>query len=280
MCHNLAFPGRVLMPNGVTIWVLALIVTKTKGITRAMHRIFLACLVGSLSLISTGCLLSGNYHSAKPIGKGESAFGMNFSATSYEVDDSRIAVPNLIPELTYHIGMSDDLEVGGRVAIGALAIEGDAKFRFYKSDNLHLAIAPALAYQSLLVIEGLTLRMPVIATVDVAPNFGFTVAGFGSTTRYSEVNADDSDSDFGPFSGSWVSTGVALGVELRGETFEIRPSLEFTRFAYRYDDSNSDVDGFNTVNLLVHIAFIGGREKKQLNRIEQKLDGMAPQPQY
>src|SRR5512140_508339 len=63
-----------------------------------------------------GCLMSGNYHSAKTLGKGESQVGLTFSATRYDhvsTDNSTnppttttesIVLPELLPEITYHGG--------------------------------------------------------------------------------------------------------------------------------------------------------------------------------
>lgn len=233
------------------------------------------------------CLMSGNYHSAKTLEKGESEFGVTFSGTTYEKtvtnsdgSTSRLnaTIPNIIPELTFHLGMSDNLEAGGRVSIGALGMEGDVKYRFYHGDKLHLAIAPAIGGQAFILIEGGYVRLPVILTYELADNFDFTIAGFGASAHYNSISSDFSD-----FKGTLVSSGVAVGVDLHGETFTIRPSVEFTRYLYNFStDSGSTSDGFNTVNFLVHIAFVGGREKKQLDRIEQKLDRMNgyPPPTY
>ncbi|MEZ4398895.1 MAG: hypothetical protein R3B06_02690 [Kofleriaceae bacterium] len=211
---------------------------------------------------------------------------MTFSATRYESSTTdpntgqtttgAFVLPNVIPEITYHIGMADNLEVGGRVGLGSLAMEGDLKYRFYKSDKLHLAIAPAISYQSLLIIQGVGLRLPGILTYELADNVDFTGAVFGSTTKYSNVDASNSDNSLGTFGGTLVSTGGAVGFDLHGETFSIRPAVEFTRYVARLD-GDSDSAGFNVVNMLVHIAWTGGKEKKQLDRIERKIDALGAQ---
>jgi hypothetical protein len=235
-----------------------------------------------------GCLMAGNYHSARTLGKGESQVGLTFSTTRYQntTTDSNgatrtnaIVIPNLIPELTYHLGMTDDVEVGGRASLGALGLEGDVKYRFFKSDRLHLAIAPALSYQAFIVLEGIGFRLPAILTYQLADNIDFTAALFGSTTRYSTASSD-SNSDFSRFRGTLVSTGGAIGFDLHGETFTIRPAVELTRYVVDLSsDSGSSSENFNTVNVLVHIAWTGGKEKKQLDRIERQLDNMmAPPP--
>lgn len=247
-----------------------------------------ALLLVGLVVGSTGCLLAGNYHSAKVLEKGESQVGLTFSATRYEVssvdsegneDTDAIVLPNVLPEITYHIGMVDDVEVGGRVGLGSLAIEGDVKYSFFKNDKLHLAIAPAISYQSLLIVQGVGLRLPGILTYQLADNLDFTAAVFGSATRYSAVDADDADNDLATFSGSLISTGGAVGIDLHGETFSIRPAVEFTRYIARVNsEDDSAEDGFNTFNILVHIAWTGGKEKKQLDRIEKKIDAMSAPP--
>ncbi|HEX2685917.1 MAG TPA: hypothetical protein VHN14_04835, partial [Kofleriaceae bacterium] len=151
-----------------------------------------------------GCLMSGNYHSAKTLGKGESQVGLTFSTTRYEqvktdsngtTTTDAIVLPNIIPEITYHIGMTDDLEVGGRVSLGALGLEGDVKYRLFKSDKLHLAIAPAINYQAFIVLQGVGVRLPGILTYELADNLDFTAAVFGSTTHYS-IPGDLGSSDF------------------------------------------------------------------------------------
>jgi hypothetical protein len=249
-----------------------------------MHRLLL---VMGLLASSGGCLMSGNYHSAKTLSKGESQVGITFSATRYDLESTdssggttteSIVLPNVIPEVTYHIGMAEDLEVGGRVSLGALALEGDFKYRFLKSDKLHLAIAPAVSYQAFIVLQGVGFRLPAIATFELADNVDFTAALFGSTTRYT-VPGDSTDSDFDRFRGTLLSTGGALGFDLHGETFSIRPAIELTRYvANLSSDTDSASESFNTVNFLVHLAWTGGREKKQLDRIERKLDNLTAPP--
>jgi len=238
-------------------------------------------------LASTGCLMAGNYHSAKTLAKGESQVGLTFSTTRYDhlqTDSSgntrteSIVLPNILPELVYHIGMAEDVEVGGRLALGSLGIEGDLKYRFFKSEKLHLAIAPAVNYQAFIVLQGVGFRLPGILTYQLADNLDFTAAVFGSTTHYS-VPGDSGNSDFDSFRGTLVSAGGAIGFDLHGEVFTIRPAVEVTRYVANLSTSSgSSSEGFNTVNVLVHIAWTSGKEKKQLDRIERKIDNATAPP--
>ncbi len=235
-------------------------------------------LVGSVLVAvgASGCLMSGNYHTAKTLEKGTSQVGMTFSTMRYEKENSdgsrdAVALPNIIPEITYHIGVADDVEVGGRAALGSLGIEGDVKYRFLRSDKVHLAVAPALSYQAAFVFQAVGVRLPVIATYQLSDMIDFNAAAF-----LAQTNFGNADSDFSTFNGNLTSTGGALGFDIHGETLSIRPAFEFTKYVANV---NGDTfDGFNTVNFLVHIAWTGGREKQQLDRIERKLDAMAAPP--
>ena len=121
-------------------------------------------LYGLALLGTTGCLMAGNYHTAKTLEKGTSQFGMTFSGTQYTytttdsatntTKSATFVLPNIIPEITYHIGMTVDVEAGGRVAIGSLGGEFDVKWRFFHNDKLHLAVAPAIGAQAFVLIEG------------------------------------------------------------------------------------------------------------------------------
>ena len=82
------------------------------------------CALVGLSFVALGCLPAGNYHSARTLGKGESSVGTTFSMQTWEFTDSsgdttRITIPNLMPEITYHIGIQENLELGGRVMLGS-----------------------------------------------------------------------------------------------------------------------------------------------------------------
>lgn len=246
---------------------------------------------GLVALVLSGCLMAGNYHTAKTLEKGTSAFGMTFSATKYsfKYNDTQtdpntgqttttpksvdFAIPNLLPELTYHIGVSDNAEAGGRISLGSLGGEFDIKYRLIHSGKVHVAVAPAIGYQAAFLIEGGGLRLPAILTYELADNFDFTIAAFASETHWKPVS--DSE-DFKSWTGNLTQTGIAMGFDLHGETLSIRPGFEWSRVVYSAN-GRSDFEPFNTFNVLVHIAFIGGREKKQLDRIERKIDNLQPQ---
>ena len=230
--------------------------------------------------------MAGNYHTAKTLEKGTSEFGMTFSATTYNfkntttdstgnktTENISFAIPNLLPELTYHVGVSDNAEAGGRIALGSLGGEFDVKYRFLHSDKLHLAVAPAISYQAFILIQGGGLRLPGILTYELADNLDVNLAAFVTETHWKAVS--DSE-DFAAWNGNLTQTGAAVGFDLHGETMSIRPAFEWSRIIFNTDGDN--FKPFNTFNVLIHVSFIGGREKKQLDRIERKIDNLQPQP--
>jgi hypothetical protein len=240
-----------------------------------MGRLRFALLLAT-GLGTTGCLMAGNYHSARTLEKGVSSAGMTFSITRYtdvdrdastgETTTDVITLPTLIPEFTYHIGITDDLEAGGRLAPSSLGMEFDVKYRLFQGDAFHLAVAPAIGYQTGIIYSATHAKLPLLGTFDLAENFSVTGAVFGGTARF-----DDVDESFDTFRGNLGSTGAFLGVELRGETFYLRPGFEWTEYVADFDN-DPNFDGFRTFSVIAHFAVVFGREKKQLNRMERKLD--------
>lgn len=221
-----------------------------------------------------GCLMAGNYHSAKTLEPGESSFGMTFSLNQLSVSDEEYTIPNVIPEFAFHVGVAENWEVGGRVALGSLGIEMDTKYRFFQKGGLHLALAPAVAYQAILTIRGVSARIPVILSYDFTDNFGFNAAALGGFTSFdTDEDSDDPDDEYvGYFNGQTFSYGISLGPEIRGTVFFVRPAVEIIRYETRLAEDEEGGDPFTSVNALVHFGWVFGREKQQLDRIEQKLD--------
>ena len=229
----------------------------------------------SLGMLCHGCLMAGNYQSARTLEPRESSFGMTFSLNHLSDSDGQLTVPNVIPEFAYHIGVARNWEVGGRIALGSLGIEMDTKYRFLQKGNLHLAVAPAAAYQAFFVVRGFTLRLPVILSYDFTDIFGINAAILGG---FSSTNANhDEDEDLNQYmNGQIFFYGASLGPEIRGSGFFVRPAVEFIRYETSFE-TIEDIDGelwkpFNSFNILIHFGWVFGREKQQLDRIEEKLD--------
>jgi hypothetical protein len=223
-----------------------------------------------LCIATTGCMMTGSYHSARILEPGTSNFGLTFGVNEFQVDSTSVFFPNLIPELTFHTGIAENMEVGGRVALGSLGIEGDFKYRFLHKGSLHLAMVPAIGYQGLLIMKGVTFSLPMVATVELAKRFSITAAGFGRYAHYSSSSGDKSvDSALTAIVGDAIMYGGSFGPEVSGETFFFRPTIEFARIE---PAAGGDWKGWNRLSVAVHLGWILGREKQQLDRIEKKLD--------
>jgi hypothetical protein len=239
-----------------------------------MRKVIRWCSVLSavLCIATTGCMMTGSYHSARTLEPGTSNFGLTFGIDEFQVDSTSVFYPNLIPELTFHSGIAENMEVGGRVALGSLGIEGDFKYRFLHKGSLHLAMVPAIGYQGLLIMKGMTFSLPMVATVELQKHFSITAAGFGRYAHYSSSSGDNSiDSALAAIVGDAVIYGGSFGPEISGETFFFRPTIEFARIE---PAAGADWKGRNRLSVAVHLGWIMGREKQQLDRIENKLDKM------
>jgi hypothetical protein len=229
----------------------------------------------------TGCLMAGNYQSARTLPKGQSSFGLNVSVTDVTakwIDTTQnppqpgsvnFKWPDFVPEFAYHLGMTDNLEVGGRIAPAAFGVTGDVKWRFLHSGNLHLAIDPEIGYQDLIWQYGEG-RLIGIATLDVADNFSLNAAVIGGVLHSSSGSKSLSSA----FTGSDTigQTGVQLGVELRGSTFEIRPAFEWDHYEVDLGDHTNQpsyLTSLNTFNVIIAMNWISGQELQKLNEIQQ-----------
>ncbi len=92
-------------------------------------------------------------------------------------------------------------------------------------------------------------------------------------------SASDSDSDVAKyFGGSGVTYGGAIGFEVRGATFGIRPYTDFTWLNLK---TTTDTSSGNSVETNTHtmmmtvgiaMAFYGGKELRKLEKMDDKLD--------
>jgi hypothetical protein len=223
------------------------------------------------ALLAPGCMPVSNYHSARTLGDGESSWGMTFSSTTYkDVDDTtneqtRATIPGIIPEFTYHIGLSDDVEFGGRVAPGFLYGELDLKYRFLHNDRTHMAIAPAIG-QMAFIVAITAIRLPIILTYELNDKVALNTGVAGSAWVVSD-NGDTGDDNPFQVGDDFLQTATGfVGLDIQGRTAYIRPTLEITR-GLLGDDTD-----FEMVQVSVHFGFISGRELKKLDQMQDQLD--------
>jgi len=231
-----------------------------------LHVVRLGLCVCAILLSGIGCAMSGNYQTARTLEKGTSDVGLTFGIDNLFTDTAKgVVLPGLIPEVTFHTGLTDDIELGGRVALGALGIEGDVKYRFYHNDKLHLAVNPAFGYQAFILAQGISARLPFLATYEVSKSFSLNAVVFGNYGNLASSLISGKDSTLE----QTIYTGLSIGPEFRGEVFYIRPAIEYSRV---FSFVNSQVNQSNRINFNIHFGWIMGQEKKQLNRIENKME--------
>jgi hypothetical protein len=205
--------------------------------------------VAALVLFPTlaGCPAPGVYRTARTLNRGSYDLGLMVSGTYYAspgvtgVDFSGQTVTSppsngvaltLIPEFSAHYGLTDDLEVGGRLAPSSLLAEVDVKLRVLgnRSSHAHLALAPAFGWEApyggyplafLLMMVGPRATLPLIYTQDVSNRLAINLAAYGSYRQFAEGS---------PSSGPWVPVaGGSLGVEVRFPRFYLMPLVDVSR---------------------------------------------------
>ena len=242
----------------------------------------------------------GNTQTARTPEKGTSEVGLTFGATTYQFEtlvydedsDSfeeetvNVVYPVMLPEIPFGVAVTDDVSIGGRVAPQSLGLEGNVKVRFLHADRLHMAVQPAFNYQAWLLVQGVGARLPLLVTYDMSDNFSFTTSVHTAYTNWSFADdefepedAEDTDNGQTAWNGGILSFGMGAGIEIRGESFFLRPTFEFNRYQSNFDDDFEDsFEAFNSFGFMLNIGFVIGRTKKQLDRIEKKIDNLQPQP--
>jgi hypothetical protein len=244
----------------------------------------------SLSMALSACMTAGMYRTAHvlPQNTGDLSLHMNVTRLTTKLEtieqnqngefvttkkDFTVNYPNIIPEVSYHYGIADDFEVGGRVALGSAMIEIDGKYRFVGGPNetLHLAVQPALGYRSFGIIEGAHLSVPLIATYDFNDNISLNGSGFATYTHY-RTPTDFDSSDNANFGGDTIVAGGALGVQFETMSgFHIMPAMEVQRSAYRGGDAK-DLPKWTAIIFGVTLGWGGDKEMRKLNKMDDKLD--------
>lgn len=154
-------------------------------------------------------------------------------------------LPNPVPELLYDYGVSDDVEVGARLSLGSGLLEAHTKLRFVEAarGTLHLALAPAVGYRALALVNGPVLTLPLLITLDLSSSVSLSGGPLVSYASYSmprRFRFGDLD-----LRGDTLYAGGGLGLELRPAWgVHIMPALEVQRSVSRRGDVESlpDVD--------------------------------------
>jgi hypothetical protein len=178
-----------------------------------------------------------------PDGGSDLSFAVNVTRLEFPdvvVEGTRIPVrdftlPNPLLDVLYAYGLSDDVELGARLSLGAGLIEAQSKLRFVEAAHgtLHLALAPAAGYRVLALVNGPVLTLPLLVTYDLSPEVSLTGGALLSYASYSMPESFRFDEDL-DLSGQTVYAGGGLGVELRPAWgLHVMPAVEVQRSVSR-----------------------------------------------
>jgi len=258
------------------------------------HRLGSLMAVALVGMLLQACPSTGIYRTAQTLEPGTADMALSFSTTAYKQADKvitnsdgsttvdeglQLILPNLVPEVSFHLGVQDNLEIGGRVSITSGLLEADLKYRFYGSsgDVLQLAVQPAVGYRAFILASGYHFTLPFVATYQFNDMLSLTVAPYGS---YLNVSPTDVDVDIG-ITGNFLTGGAMLGVQFRGENFHIMPSLDISTSFVDLSETATDVGGSTSsvrdeqityVIFGLSFGYVSGKELQKLDDMDQKLD--------
>jgi hypothetical protein len=210
-----------------------------------MRSVVVVAFAGVLAPFLAGCPTAGVYRTARTLNAGEVDVGFLVSATHAEFpgttdpstgatsSSESLTFVNILPEFSLHFGLTDDVELGGRVALSAFMGEMDLKLRLIgdRSSSTHLAIAPAVGAQALFIIEGWHATLPIIFTQQLTPSVALNLAAYGGYRNLHIVGADSGTTDTGldRFALTTTTVGGSVGLELRGDRFYVMPVVDVSR---------------------------------------------------
>ena len=226
------------------------------------------------------CAMINTAHTAKTLDPGEAAIGlsMNGSVISYtpmdDVDstfalteDTAVTTGTILPNISFGIGIVNNLEVGANFVLSIFGIDAYLKYRILHLGRHHIALSPTFSYYSFSNFAG---GGHLTYTFEANDRFLFNVSFLGNYT-YLETPAF-LDFLFGEFdyTKDFMTLGFNVAPEIRGRVAFFRPSFEYSAFFPLVE--NPKMNGINYFRVTLAFGWFLGREKKQLDRIEEKID--------
>lgn len=198
------------------------------------------CALALVAATSWGCQSPALVRTARtlPAGGHDLALSLNLTRVSLQAPElegvpsplREFNLPNPIPDVLYAYGLSDNFELGGRLALGSGLLELHGKYRFVNAieRRLHLALVPAAGYRALGLVNGPVLTLPLIVTYDLSPDMSLSGGPLLSYARYSVPESlDYGDLDL---RGETLYAGGGMGIEFRpAHGIHLMPTLEVQR---------------------------------------------------
>jgi hypothetical protein len=205
-----------------------------------MARATLAPLLAALAAATlAGCQSPALVRTARTLPAGGSDLSLSVNVTRVSLREDviepslplqEVNLPNPIPDVMYDYGISDDFELGGRLSLGSGLIEVRSKLRFLEAarGTLHAAVAPAIGYRVLALVNGPVLTLPLIVTYDLSSGMSLSGGPVISYASYSVPSRFDvGDLDLG---GETLYAGGGVGIQFRPAFgLHVMPAVEVGR---------------------------------------------------
>jgi hypothetical protein len=203
---------------------------------------------GTLAALLPSCQSPALVRTARTLPEGEGDLGLSINLTRISLRAAQVEgvpipledfnLPNPIPDVLYNRGITNDLELGGRLSLGSGLFEVNAKYRYLQlaQGTLHFAVAPAVGYRALALVNGPVLTLPLLVTYDVSP--GMSVSG-GPLISYASYSVPES-LDFGDLDlrGNTLYAGGGVGLQFRPALgLHVMPTVEVQRSVSRRGDA-------------------------------------------
>jgi len=222
----------------------------------------------------------GNVHSAKTLepGVGSLSLSVDGAGVMYSFSDSlqkadpevfgepqTFPTATLLPNLDFKMGVTDNVEIGVRLVEQLIGIEATVKYRYFHDGRNHLALAPYFQYYLLQNYSGGT---HAIYTCELLDWLHLNMSVYGAYTYMDNINLFDLEvvpsKDF-------IAFGGIIGPQICGESVFFTPAFEYSMLLPLQQGNIMHVQNFRGS---LSFGWYIGRVKKQLNRMERKLDAI------
>jgi hypothetical protein len=198
--------------------------------------------------VGLSCQSPALVRTARTLPEGGSDLSFSLNMTRVSLGETRVEgvtlplrdfnLPNPIPDISFDHGLSDDIELGGRLSLGSGLLEVRSKLRFVQAADgaLNIALAPAAGYRVLGLVNGPVLTLPLIVTYDL--NRGMSLSG-GPVASFASYSVPDSlqFGDDPDISGDTLYAGWGIGLEFRPAFgLHVMPAIEVQRSVVRHGD--------------------------------------------
>jgi hypothetical protein len=238
--------------------------------------------VALLSLV-VRCAMVANVHSAKTLEPGVSSISLSmdgaavmyYSDTNTDTTDSLaesdepMTIPNatLLPNVRFQVGVAENLEAGIMFVPQMLGMEGSVKYRFLRNEGNHLAFAP---YVSFYLLKNYTGGTHLVYTRELNDALMLNMSAFSNYTYLDNFEFEDEEVE--P-SHHFITFGGVFGPQIGGDVFFFSPAFEYNILIPLEEEF-----GFmhvQTYRVSLNFGWYIGKTKKQLDRIERKIDALG-----